>query len=41
MSNNYHKEKKDSAIEKANKIYKNIKNQEKIKAEMAKKRDLY
>jgi TPR repeat protein len=33
--------KKDSAIEKANKIYKNIKDQEKIKAEMEQKRDLY
>ncbi|MFT7006753.1 MAG: TPR repeat protein [Colwellia sp.] len=33
--------KKDSAIEKANKIYKNIKDQEKVKAEMAQKRDLY
>jgi TPR repeat protein len=33
--------KKDSATEKANQIYKKIKNQEKIKAEMAQKRDLY
>ena len=35
------KAKKDSAIEKANQIYKKIKNQERIKAEMAQKRDLY
>ncbi|MDX2368680.1 MAG: tetratricopeptide repeat protein [Colwellia sp.] len=35
------KAKKDSAIEKANQFYKKIKNQEKIKAEMAQKKDLY
>lgn len=35
------KAQKDSAIEKANQIYRNITEQVKIKAEMAKKRDLY
>lgn len=35
------KAKIDSAIEKANKIYKKIKDQERLKAEMAQKKDLY
>jgi TPR repeat protein len=35
------KAKRDSAIEKANAFYKKIKNQQKIKAEMARNKDLY